>query len=190
MSGVRRYTSTIHPRKDGSQIPALYFYAFVVVVCGGGWLLLITKLAISHLIISPFIKMFGLQLARSSVIAFLSGSAAPTTIIRNTRTFSKATKPLSAINYLLKYEYIPEVLEKRGPYREGHLNLAKKMIAEDKCLSGGPSGEPGVEVPSGALFVFTDLESAQEYASNDPYVANGIVTKYTIEEWNVVVQKE
>ena len=150
----------------------------------------ITKLAISHLIISPFIKMFGLQLARSSVIAFLSGSAAPTTIIRNTRTFSKATKPLSAINYLLKYEYIPEVLEKRGPYREGHLNLAKKMIAEDKCLSGGPSGEPGVEVPSGALFVFTDLESAQEYASNDPYVANGIVTKYTIEEWNVVLQKE
>jgi len=64
------------------------------------------------------------------------------------------------------------------------------MIEENKCLSGGPTGEPGMEVPTGALFVFTDLESAEAYAKGDPYVANGIVTKYSIEEWNVVVQKE
>jgi uncharacterized protein YciI len=130
--------------------------------------------------------MFGVSIARSSLLAFMSTNSP-----KATRSFSKgATKPLAAMNYLLKYEYIPEVLEKRGPYREGHLNLAKKMIAEDKCLSGGPSGEPGAEVPSGALFVFTDLESAQSYADNDPYVANGIVTKYSIEEWNVLLQKE
>lgn len=128
--------------------------------------------------------MFGLTVARSSVLAFLSSQGSNTS-----RSFSKTTK-LAAMNYLLKYEYIPDVLEKRGPYREGHLNLAKKMIEENKCLSGGPTGEPGVEVPTGALFVFTDLESAKSYADNDPYVANGIVTKFSIEEWNVVVQKE
>ena len=59
-----------------------------------------------------------------------------------------------------------------------------------KCVSGGPSGEPNVEVPTGALFIFTDLESAQMYAKEDPYVRNGIVTNYSIEEWNVVIQKE
>ena len=129
--------------------------------------------------------MFGLALTRSSILTFLA-SQGPST----TRSFSRATQPLAATNYLLKYEYIPDVLEKRGPYREGHIALAKKMIEENKCLSGGPTGEPNMEVPTGALFIFTDLESAKQYAANDPYVENGIVTKFSIEEWNVVVQKE
>ena len=64
------------------------------------------------------------------------------------------------------------------------------MIEENKCLSGGPTGEPNMEVPTGALFIFTDFESAKYYAENDPYVENGIVTNYSIQEWNVVVQKE
>lgn len=86
-------------------------------------------------------------------------------------------------------EYI-DVLEKRGPYREGHLGLAKKLIAEGKCLSGGPTSDIGAEVPSGAIFVFTDLESAQLFAKDDPYVDAGIVTKHEITEWNIVVSKE
>jgi uncharacterized protein YciI len=129
--------------------------------------------------------MFGASLCRTTFLAFLSQKS--TTPIRS---FSQSTKPLAAVNYLLKYEYIPDVLEKRGPYREGHLGLANKMVEEGKCLSGGPTGLPNVEVPTGALFVFTDLESAEAYAKGDPYVANGIVTNYVIEEWNVVIQKE
>ena len=98
--------------------------------------------------------------------------------------------PLSAINYLLKYNYIPDVLEKRTPYREEHLNLAKEMINDDKCSSGGPTGDVGMTVPSGALFIFSSLDAAKEFVEKDPYVKNGIVTGYSIEEWNVVVQKE
>ena len=86
----------------------------------------------------------------------------------------------------MRMEYI-DVLEKRGPYREGHLGLAKKLIAEGKCLSGGPTSDIGAEVPSGAIFVFTDLESAQLFAKDDPYVDAGIVTKHEITEWNVEV---
>ena len=97
---------------------------------------------------------------------------------------------LQATQYLLRYDYIPDVLEKRDPYREGHLGLAKQFIADGKCLSGGPTGEVGMEIPSGALFIFTDAESAKAYAASDPYVLNGIVTGHTIEEWNVVLQKE
>mmetsp|Transcript_23363 Transcript_23363/g.28704 ORF Transcript_23363/g.28704 Transcript_23363/m.28704 type:complete len:134 (+) Transcript_23363:130-531(+) len=133
--------------------------------------------------------MFGVSLlSRSTVVAFLSHQTTRTTT-QSIRSFSQ-TIPLAATNYLLKYEYIPDVLEKRDPYREGHLNLAKKLIAENKCLSGGPTGEPNMEVPTGALFIFTDLESAELFVKEDPYVDGGIVTSHSIEEWNVVVQKE
>jgi uncharacterized protein YciI len=128
--------------------------------------------------------MFAL-LGRTGAIAFLaSRSGAPLA-----QSYSSTTT-LGAVQYLLKYDYIPEVLEKRGPFREGHLELAMNLVAEGKCLSGGPTGESGVEVPTGALFIFTDEEAAKLFVKEDPYVANGIVTGHSIEEWNVVVQKE
>ena len=103
-----------------------------------------------------------------------------------------STTALTATQYLLHYDYIPEVLEKRGPYREAHLGLAKKLIEEGRCLSGGPTGPTRneMEIPTGALFIFTDYEAAEEMVANDPYVSNGIVTKHKIEEWNVVVSKD
>ena len=70
------------------------------------------------------------------------------------------------------------------------MEMAKKMIKENKCLSGGPTGEPDMKVPSGALFIFTELDAAKKFVEEDPYVEHGIVTGHTIEEWNVVVQKE
>eukprot|EP00978_Attheya_sp_CCMP212_P047301 scaffold421301_cov52-Attheya_sp.AAC.11 len=130
-----------------------------------------------------------LLLGRASVLAFLASSPSAVTRQVGTSPFHTTTS-LSAMQYLLKYEYIPDVLEKRGPYREGHLNLAKKLIEEGKCLSGGPTGEPGVSPPTGALFIFTEESAAEAFVAGDPYVSNGIVTGHTIEEWNVVVQKE
>jgi len=106
------------------------------------------------------------------------------------KKFGTSSSALQATQYLLRYEYIADVLEKRGPYRDGHLGLAKKFVEEGKCLSGGPTGDVGMEVPSGALFVFTDEESAKAYVDSDPYVSNGIVTGHTIEEWNNILEKE
>lgn len=100
------------------------------------------------------------------------------------------TTALSATKFLLRYDYIPDVLEKRGPFREEHLGLAKQMIAEGTCLAGGPTGPVGMEVPTGALFTFTTAEAAKKFVEGDPYVSNGIVTGHSIEEWNVVVEKE
>jgi len=41
---------------------------------------------------------------------------------------------------LLTYEYVPDILEKRGPYREGHLAAAFKKV---RCFLP-PSPKPGV----------------------------------------------
>jgi hypothetical protein len=59
-------------------------------------------------------------------------------------------------------------------------------------VSGGPTGEPGFEVPTGALFISADEEAAKLFVNKDPCVLNGIVTGHRgVEEWNVVVvQKE
>jgi hypothetical protein len=130
-------------------------------------------------------KMWGKSIARASIMGFMARSTSPAT----TRTFTSSSS-LAATQYLLTYNYIPDVLEMRGPYREGHLGLAKKLIAEGRCLSGGPTGEPGMEIPTGALFVFTDENAAKQFVKEDPYVDGGIVTGHSIQEWNVVVQKE
>eukprot|EP00985_Skeletonema_marinoi_P024585 scaffold17210_cov139-Skeletonema_marinoi.AAC.1 len=112
--------------------------------------------------------------------------------LTTTRTFAQTTSLYSAPpkRYLLNYEYIPDVLEKRGPYREGHLGLAKEMAAEGTCVSGGPFNPPGSDIPNGALFVFTTKEAAEKFAAEDPYIEGGIVTKSTISEWTVAIGRD
>jgi uncharacterized protein len=112
------------------------------------------------------------------------------TVSYSTTSTSLHAAAMATPCYLLKYQYIPDVLEKRGPYREGHLGLANQMIDDGTCLSGGPTGEVGMTVPTGAMFIFTNEAAAKAFVDEDPYVANGIVTGHSIEEWNVVVQKE
>lgn len=134
------------------------------------------------------------SLVRASTIAFVATSRSATqrhTLHQSSAYYSSGVTALQATTqYLLRYDYIPDVLEKRGPYREGHLGLAKQLIEEGKCVSGGPTSEVGMEVPTGALFIFTDEESAKAFVGADPYVSNGIVTGHTIQQWTVVVQKE
>lgn len=142
--------------------------------------------------------MFGTisALGRASTVAFAAVSRAGHhhhRLLSNpmaSYSYYSTSTALQATQYLLRYDYIPDVLEKRGPFREGHLDLAKQMIAEGTCLSGGPLGEVGMEVPSGALFIFTEEAAVKAFVEGDPYVSNGIVTGHTIEEWNVVVEKE
>lgn len=58
--------------------------------------------------------MLGHSIVRSSVLSFLAHKNPSAASVRS---FTR-TSNLAATNYLLKYEYIPDVLEKRGPYRE------------------------------------------------------------------------
>ncbi len=60
-----------------------------------------------------------------------------------------SSAPITSTRYILSYDYIPDVLEKRDPYREGHLGLAKSMVADGTCINGGPTFPPGKSVPNG-----------------------------------------
>jgi uncharacterized protein YciI len=141
------------------------------------------------------VKEVGLKF-RDTILS-LGGGIDPMTVFKEFRgqqpspdALLRQYRPVSfheMTTHLLPHDF---VLKKINYSTRVHLELAKKMIEENKCISRGPTGQPVVEVPTGALFVFTDLESAQSYADNDPYVANGIVTRISIVEWNAVLQKE
>lgn len=107
-------------------------------------------------------------------------------------TTSTRTSLGASTQYLLTYEYIPDVLEKRGPFRAEHLQLATDAVRDGKCTYGGPKGplEPEGAPPNGALFIFHDLEAAKEFVEKDPYVSGGIVTAHNIEAWTVAVSKD
>jgi uncharacterized protein YciI len=87
--------------------------------------------------------------------------------------------------YALEYIYVPDILEKRGPYRPEHLELAQGLQKAGKMIGGGPYSP----ATPGALFVFEDSNDdvVKKFVNDDPYVKNGLVTSWTIKEWNVLI---
>ena len=85
--------------------------------------------------------------------------------------------------HVLFYEYVPDILERREPHRPAHLALAREYHETGRLRLAGAVGEP----VHGAMFVFTDAESAADFVLRDPYVLNGLVTAHRIEPWHVVI---
>ncbi len=87
--------------------------------------------------------------------------------------------------YALFYDYVPDVLEKRTPHREGHLALAKELHAAGKLVMAGAF----TPASDGALFVFKcdSSDEVEAFVKKDPYVKNGVVTGWRIKPWTVVI---
>jgi uncharacterized protein len=87
--------------------------------------------------------------------------------------------------FILSYDYVPDVLEKRTPHRPDHLVLAREYHAAGKLLLAGAFDPP----TDGAVFVFK-VDSAAEveaFVAHDPYVKNGVVMGHRVRPWNVVI---
>jgi uncharacterized protein YciI len=89
----------------------------------------------------------------------------------------------------LTYDYVDDILERRGPHREAHLAQIERCVAEHGLVIAGATGDP----PSGALFVFEDEsdpgDRARAFMDADPYVAAGLVAGSRIEPWTVVAER-
>jgi uncharacterized protein YciI len=88
-------------------------------------------------------------------------------------------------HHILFYDYVPDVVERRAPYREEHLALVRRWRDEGKVVMAGALGDP----PHSAALVFRvgDVAEVEEFARADPYVVNGVATGWRVEPWNVVV---
>ncbi|MDX6720727.1 MAG: uncharacterized protein QOJ63_2981 [Solirubrobacteraceae bacterium] len=89
------------------------------------------------------------------------------------------------VHQVLFYDYVGDVLERRGPYREAHLDHARRWKDAGQLVSAGALGNP----PTGGMFVFLvdDPAEIDTFVAGDPYVQNAIVTDHRIVPWTVVV---
>jgi hypothetical protein len=93
--------------------------------------------------------------------------------------------PGTGLHHILFYDYVADVLERRAPHREAHLALLRGWKDDGKLVMAGVLGDP----PHGAAIVFHvgDGTEVEQFVAADPYVAAGLVTRWRVEPWNVVV---
>jgi uncharacterized protein YciI len=89
--------------------------------------------------------------------------------------------------FALRYHVVDDYVARRSAFREDHLRLAKAATERGELLFGGAFADP----VDGALLIFQapDAAVAEEFASNDPYVTSGLVTRWEVRPWSVVVGK-
>lgn len=89
------------------------------------------------------------------------------------------------MHYLLIYELSDDYLEKRGAFRNEHLQLAWDSNKNGDLLTGGALQEPADKAY--LLFQGETDKAAKQFATSDPYVKNGLVKNWTVRPWMTVV---
>jgi uncharacterized protein YciI len=87
--------------------------------------------------------------------------------------------------FALLYDVVDDFVAQRARFREEHLRLAQEAHARGEIVLAGALAEPADK----ALIIFrgTSGQSAREFAENDPYVRNGLVKRWEVRPWSVVV---
>lgn len=87
--------------------------------------------------------------------------------------------------WLLLYDVADDYLERRAPLRADHLGLATAALERGELVMAGALADP----PDGAVLVFSgdSPDAAKAFAEADPYVQNGLVTRWQVREWTVVI---
>jgi uncharacterized protein len=90
-----------------------------------------------------------------------------------------------ALHYLLIYDVVDDYVERRAPWRSGHLAHARAAVARREMVLGGALANPS----DGAVLLFRGESpaAAEAFARADPYVVNGLVTRWRVREWTTVV---
>lgn len=95
--------------------------------------------------------------------------------------------------YVIFAQDTPNSLEKRLAVREKHLERLKTLQAEGRLLTAGPnptidSENPGEAGFSGSTVIaeFANLEAAQAWAAQDPYIEAGVYANVIIKPFKKV----
>jgi uncharacterized protein len=84
---------------------------------------------------------------------------------------------------VMSYEVTPDGLSKARANIEAHRARLKEFHGRGVLLMAGPFADP----TEGAMGVFTTREAAEEFIQGDPFVTNGVVSHWSLREWNEVL---
>ncbi len=90
------------------------------------------------------------------------------------------------MKYVLLYEAAPDFRAKAPAHLAAHRALWKQYHDEGRLLMVGPFTD---EPSGGAMGIFTTREAAESFVAADPFVAHGVVARFTLREWNEVLVK-
>jgi uncharacterized protein YciI len=90
--------------------------------------------------------------------------------------------------FALIYYVVDGFVSRRTAFREEHLRLVGKANQRGELILAGALGDPADR----ALLVFRtkDRSIAEDFARNDPYVINELVTQWEVQPWAVVIGNE
>jgi uncharacterized protein YciI len=87
--------------------------------------------------------------------------------------------------FALFYYVVSDYVSRRGAFREEHLRIAREAHRRGELLLAGAFSDP----TDCALLVFhaSDHSVVEEFARKDPYVTGGLVTRWEVRSWAVVI---
>ncbi len=90
--------------------------------------------------------------------------------------------------FALFYDVVEDFVARRTPYRAEHLRLAREAHARGELVLAGALADPADR----ALLVFrtNDRKVVESFAREDPYIANGLVVRWQVRPWTVVIGNE
>jgi uncharacterized protein YciI len=87
-------------------------------------------------------------------------------------------------HFLLFYDVAEDYLARRAEFRTAHLAKAWAAHARGELILGGALADP---VDAALLLFAADSPGvAEAFARDDPYVLNGLVTRWRVREWSTV----
>lgn len=92
------------------------------------------------------------------------------------------------MHYLLFYEIVPDYVERRQEFRAVHLDHAWQAQARGELVLAGALANP----VDGTVLLFQGDSPAvaESFAEADPYVVNGLVSRWWVREWTTVVGED
>lgn len=88
-------------------------------------------------------------------------------------------------HFLLFYDYVPDIIERRAPFRQAHVAEAAAAADRGELLVAGALAEPVDQAVF--LFLCEDVAVIERFVAADPYVRNDLVTGWRIRPWTTVV---
>jgi uncharacterized protein YciI len=88
------------------------------------------------------------------------------------------------MKYVVFYESGPDVLTLAPQHFPAHQERLREFHARGELLMVGTFADP---VADGSMAIFATREGAEEFVKEDPFVLQGVVSSWTLREWNEIL---